>query len=58
MHSFTSIAIHCTLNPITCLMYVVNREEGHEAVRMQQSRGFEVLTVMSWYHSLLVSDAL
>jgi len=26
MHSFTSIAICCTLNPVTCLMYVINRE--------------------------------
>lgn len=26
MHNFTSIASHCTLNPVTCLMYVVNRE--------------------------------
>jgi hypothetical protein len=42
MHSFTSIASRCTLNPVTCLMYVVNREsKGMKFSEMQQIRGFK-----------------
>jgi N6-adenosine-specific RNA methylase IME4 len=42
------------------LSHVCNkqRDQEHEALRMQQSRGFEVLTIMSWYHGRLGSDAV